>query len=633
MALQEFLASYAVQVDESGAKRLKDLLEENRTGAKDAAAAFASAAEAVSGLYAGLTGADGSSGGDLAAVFADLQAHAASIAESFASVRNALTTPLAMPEEGSFLDVLSHFTGEDGSGMEIPVTLNTSEAEKAAQSFVAKVQSLRPALSVNTTGVTSAVASAVSQIRSMLSALQIIVPVTALVRLQFPPGFSGINPNSFPNTPGSGSGGGSSSGENSTPPGYAEGARISSPTLAQVGENADPEYIIPVRNERRAVPLIRALLGELSESGRSAVWDAIRPAALPDRLDPFHDRLGSVSEQPFFVEHPVSVMEQMASTEQPASVDHTAAKQPFSLEQPGFTAAQPRFFIEHLGISSEQPIITENRFNLSLEQLDFLRLPIPVAEMPGLSMETPGFSAEQFRDMLSGLQLSRQDNPQTSSASPEEGIPVSKLVSLLPESFGETAYPPDVGTAFSFSLPQPAEPDPNDGRAQHATLSYEAVLPDIHLPDLSVPDLLLPKISEPVLPENPILRALPEQEDSSPSHLSDFPDHFLSGWQNLPMPKISETKTAAYPFSFPASVFSAPLPDLSSLSSDLSALTAAARMNFFPQGSGGGNQYHSVDAPVTIQVSAPAASPEAVGRSVYDLTQRHILKTLEGVFR
>ena len=50
-------------------------------------------------------------------------------------------------------------------------------------------------------------------------------------------------------------------------------------------------------------------------------------------------------------------------------------------------------------------------------------------------------------------------------------------------------------------------------------------------------------------------------------------------------------------------------------------------------GSGGGNQYHSVDAPVTIQVSAPAASPEAVGRSVYDLTQRHILKTLEGVFR
>ena len=63
MALQEFLASYAVQVDESGAKRLKDLLEENRTRAKDAAAAFGSAADAVSGLYAGLTGAEGSSGG------------------------------------------------------------------------------------------------------------------------------------------------------------------------------------------------------------------------------------------------------------------------------------------------------------------------------------------------------------------------------------------------------------------------------------------------------------------------------------------------------------------------------------------------------------------------------------------
>ncbi len=468
---------------------------------------------------AGLTGSQGSSGRDLAAVFTDLQAYAASIAESFASVRSALTTPLAMPEEGSFLDVLSQFSGQDGSGMEIPVTLNTAEAEKAAQSFVAKVQSLRPALSVNTTGVTSAVASAVSQIRSMLSALQIIVPVTALVRLQYPPGF----------TRGPGSGGGTPPGDGGTP-GYAEGARISAPSLARIGENADPEYIIPVRKERRAVPLIRSLLGELSGAARSAVLDmfrsdALRPNALrTDELRP--DGLRSDMLLPDMLRYD-KILSDVLRTD---------------------------------ALQTNTPSVLPN---VSVV------LPAAPAVLPDAAAVLPE-AASGWSDAPASLPDVSVILPHVPNASPER-----------PEAFPE-------------------------------------------LPDVS---------------QLPAVRSSSEEEPSvtqlfAPLAFSfDSIARFLAGRQSQPLPAGTEPKAAAAPITYPPVVLSVPLPDLSSLAADLSALTAAARMNFFPQGSGGGNQYHSVDAPVTIQVSAPAASPEAVGRSVYDLTQRHILKTLEGVFR
>ena len=47
MASQEFLASFAVEIDEAGVSRLQQVLEENRTLAEEVAAAFEAATAAI----------------------------------------------------------------------------------------------------------------------------------------------------------------------------------------------------------------------------------------------------------------------------------------------------------------------------------------------------------------------------------------------------------------------------------------------------------------------------------------------------------------------------------------------------------------------------------------------------------
>ena len=55
MAEQEFLASFGVEIDESGVDRLQKALESNRTLAEELAAAFGSAREAVTGFFSQLS--------------------------------------------------------------------------------------------------------------------------------------------------------------------------------------------------------------------------------------------------------------------------------------------------------------------------------------------------------------------------------------------------------------------------------------------------------------------------------------------------------------------------------------------------------------------------------------------------
>ena len=51
----------------------------------------------------------------------------------------------------------------------------------------------------------------------------------------------------------------------------SSGGRFSRPTSVQVAEDGDAEYIIPVKKENRALPLLRQLLGELSPAARSSL--------------------------------------------------------------------------------------------------------------------------------------------------------------------------------------------------------------------------------------------------------------------------------------------------------------------------------------------------------------------------
>ena len=75
-----------------------------------------------------------------------------------------------------------------------------------------------------------------------------------------------------------------------------------------------------------------------------------------------------------------------------------------------------------------------------------------------------------------------------------------------------------------------------------------------------------------------------------------------------------------------------PSEPLGDFTAALSDLMAAAKAQFLPAGAPPVPVSNSVQAPVTIQVTTPSAAPEEVGRSVYDLTQRYLLRTLKGVF-
>ena len=55
MAEQEFLASFGVEIDESGVQRLQVTLEQNRELAEELAAAFNRAREAVQAFFADLS--------------------------------------------------------------------------------------------------------------------------------------------------------------------------------------------------------------------------------------------------------------------------------------------------------------------------------------------------------------------------------------------------------------------------------------------------------------------------------------------------------------------------------------------------------------------------------------------------
>ena len=197
---QEFLASYGVEIDESGVSKLQSILADNRAAAQELAAAFDGAAAAVQ------------------------------------SFKNAISTDLPdILGAGMGYGITSEsLLGASG----LKVNLDLSEASAALKSFTASARKPIP-LSANASGIVSAARSAMSTVKSLLSE-QLTLKVKA----------------------------------ETTTDGAAKmssGGRFSSPTHVEVAEDNAPEYIIPVRREGRAVPLLRQLLSELSPAARQSV--------------------------------------------------------------------------------------------------------------------------------------------------------------------------------------------------------------------------------------------------------------------------------------------------------------------------------------------------------------------------
>ena len=202
MASQEFLASFGVEIDESGVTRLQTILAENKALAEEVAAAFDSASASIK----------------------------------------------AFAEELGLLDLSGSGITEEGfSGLNgLKLGLDVTPAEKDLNAFIEKAK--KPIdLSANGSGIVSAGQSAYNSIRSIFS-----TPIT--IRANVVRTVSG--------GAGDGSGGRQQA---------SVGGRFSKTTDVQVAEDGDPEYIIPVKKEDRAVPLLKQLLGELSPAARESL--------------------------------------------------------------------------------------------------------------------------------------------------------------------------------------------------------------------------------------------------------------------------------------------------------------------------------------------------------------------------
>ena len=199
MADQEFLASFAVDIDEAGATRLQSILSDNRELAESLAAAFDAASASIRSFAEDL---------ELLPDF---------------SGRGVVT-------EGIF-----------GSGG-LSVGLNLTQAFTDYEAFTALVK--QPiSLNANASGITSAARTAMNSVRSLFSS-----PVTIRVKAE-------------PD-------GGEEETGGDTPVRMSSGGRFSRPTDVQVAEDGNAEYIIPVKKENRALPLLKQLLAELSPAAR-----------------------------------------------------------------------------------------------------------------------------------------------------------------------------------------------------------------------------------------------------------------------------------------------------------------------------------------------------------------------------
>ena len=205
MADQEFLASFAVDIDEAGVSRLQTILAENRELADSLAEAFNAASEAIH-----------------------------SFAEDMGILPN-FSAGYGITTEG--------MSGLGG----LAVGLDLSKAFSDYEAFTALVK--QPiSLKVNTSGITSAARSAMSSVRSIFAE-----PVDIRFRAET---------------------GGEESKSAGTTLKMSTGGRFSQPTDVQVAEDGDAEYIIPVKKEEKALPLLRQLLSELSPAARESITNS-----------------------------------------------------------------------------------------------------------------------------------------------------------------------------------------------------------------------------------------------------------------------------------------------------------------------------------------------------------------------
>ena len=254
MADQEFLASFGVEIDESGLDKLQKALTQNRTLAEELASAFDSARDAVDEFFKQLS-ASTLPTGELSPYQRLME-----MSEKGISFSMDLEVSEAEGTLGAFMEKARQFF--DSSPL--PLTADNSPLVAVAEETLFMLQSLYAEtllpLNADAAGVVSAGQQALAQLQSMFASTRLTV-------------------NAFVNVQGG------------LPAKAATGGRFDSPTMTEIAEDGDPEYVIPVKKESIAVPLLRQLFGELSDSARETLREGfgkkepgVALSGLPDLL-------------------------------------------------------------------------------------------------------------------------------------------------------------------------------------------------------------------------------------------------------------------------------------------------------------------------------------------------------------
>ncbi len=175
-------------------------------------------------------------------------------AEGVKAFKESISTDLPSLFGSGYGNVTENLFGSAGG---LKIGLNMTEPKKEIASFTADAKKEIP-LSANASGIVSAARTALENVRSLFSET-FTINVRASTNTDDGDGKKDYRNDSRNNNTGS------------TFLRMSSGGRFSRPTSVQVAEDGDAEYIIPVKKENRALPLLRQLLGELSPAARASL--------------------------------------------------------------------------------------------------------------------------------------------------------------------------------------------------------------------------------------------------------------------------------------------------------------------------------------------------------------------------
>ena len=287
MADQEFLASFGVEIDESGLDRLQKALKENRTLAEQLASAFDSARNAVSEFFKQLSASTLPSG--------ELSPYQRLMEMSEKGISFAMDLETSDADETlkAFLENAQQFF----DSTPLPLTADESPLVSAAQDTLVMLQDLYGETQLPLIADASAVVSAGQEALAQLQAMFASTRLTVNASVNISGGFPGF------------------------PMKAATGGRFSSPTMTEIAEDGDPEYVIPVKKESIALPLLRQLFGELSDSARETLKAGLGEKGQGDVLSGLPDLFSSASS----AAAPVINQTSNSSVQAPVSINVTAA--------------------------------------------------------------------------------------------------------------------------------------------------------------------------------------------------------------------------------------------------------------------------------------------------------------------